>query len=80
MIILKNLKDEYRIFVHRKNNSTEITDIYATSVDYAPTLDISIDFFKTVQNKLHWAITGQTAAEIISLRANSKKENMGLTN
>ena len=58
----------------------KITDIYATSVDYDPTLEISIDFFKTVQNKLHWAITGQTAAEIISLRANSTKENMGLTN
>ncbi len=51
----------------------KITDIYATSVDYDPTLSISIDFFKTVQNKLHWAITGQTAAEIISLRANSSK-------
>ncbi len=58
----------------------KITDIYATSVDYDPTLNISIDFFKTVQNKLHWAITGQTAAEIISVRADSKKENMGLTN
>jgi hypothetical protein len=58
----------------------KITDIYATSVDYDQTLDISIDFFKTVQNKLHWAITGQTAAEIISLRADSTKENMGLTN
>jgi hypothetical protein len=58
----------------------KITDIYATSADYDPTLDISIDFFKTVQNKLHWAITGQTAAEIISQRADSKKENMGLTN
>jgi len=43
----------------------KITDIYATSVDYDPTLQISIDFFKTVQNKLHWAITGKTAAEII---------------
>lgn len=57
----------------------KITDIYATSVDYDPTLNISIDFFKTVQNKLHWAITGQTAAEIIIQRANSAKENMGLT-
>ncbi|EGV43435.1 hydroxyacid dehydrogenase [Bizionia argentinensis JUB59] len=57
----------------------KITDIYATSVDYDPTLEISISFFKTVQNKLHWAITGQTAAEIISQRANSSKENMGLT-
>lgn len=58
----------------------KITDIYTTSADYDPTLDISIDFFKTVQNKLHWAITGQTAAEIISLRADGTKENMGLTN
>lgn len=58
----------------------KIIDIYATSVDYDPTLDISIEFFKTVQNKLHWAITGQTAAEIINSRADSKKQNMGLTN
>lgn len=58
----------------------KITDIYATSVDYDPTLDISIEFFKTVQNKLHWAITGQTAAEIINNRADSTKQNMGLTN
>ncbi len=57
----------------------KITDIYATSVDYDPTLEISIEFFKTVQNKLHWAITGQTAAEIISERADSSKKNMGLT-
>lgn len=57
----------------------KITDIYATSVDYDPTLDISIEFFKTVQNKLHWAITGQTAAEIIDERADSSKKNMGLT-
>jgi len=57
----------------------KITDIYATSVDYDPTSDISIEFFKTIQNKLHWAITGQTAAEIISQRADSSKKNMGLT-
>jgi len=58
----------------------KITDIYATSVDYDPTLDTSIAFFKTVQNKVHWAITGSTAAEIIQHRVDSKKENMGLTN
>ncbi|MBA3017509.1 MAG: virulence RhuM family protein [Desulfobacteraceae bacterium] len=58
----------------------KITDIYATSIDYDPTTDISINFFKTVQNKLHWAITGQTAAEIIYNRADSEKTNMGLTN
>jgi len=57
----------------------KITDIYATSVDYDPTTDASILFFKTVQNKMHWAISGQTAAEIIYDRASSKKENMGLT-
>jgi hypothetical protein len=58
----------------------KITDIYATSVDYDPTLEISIDFFKTVQNKMHWAITGKTAAEIIYERADSTKPNMGLSN
>lgn len=58
----------------------KITDIYATSIDYDPTMDISIEFFKTVQNKMHWAITGQTAAEIIHARSNAEKPNMGLTN
>ena len=58
----------------------KITHIYATSVDYDPTLDTSINFFKTVQNKVHWAITGHTAAEIIHHRVDSDKTNMGLTN
>ena len=58
----------------------KITDIYATSLDYDPTTDTSITFFKTVQNKMHWAITGQTAAEIIASRADSTKPQMGLTN
>ena len=58
----------------------KITDIYATSVDYDPTQEGSIAFFKTVQNKVHWAITGKTAAEIIHSRVNSDKTNMGLTN
>ncbi len=58
----------------------KITEIYATSVDYDPTTDDSIIFFKTVQNKMHWAITGKTAAEIIFERADSKQQNMGLTN
>lgn len=57
----------------------KITDIYATSVDYDPTIETSLEFFKTVQNKMHWAITGKTAAEIVSERANSQKPNMGLT-
>ena len=58
----------------------KITDIYATSVDYDPTDEMSIEFFKTVQNKMHWAITGKTAAEIIHSRVDSRKPNMGLTN
>lgn len=58
----------------------KITDIYALSVDYDPTEETSITFFKTVQNKIHWAITGKTAAEIIATRANSTEPNMGLTN
>jgi len=58
----------------------KITDIYATSIDYDPTLPISIEFFKTVQNKMHWAIMGQTAAEIVHRRADASRTNMGLTN
>ncbi len=58
----------------------KITDIYATSTDYDPTDEKSILFFQTVQNKMHWAITGKTAAEIIAQRADSRKPNMGLTN
>ncbi|MHB0980504.1 MAG: virulence RhuM family protein [Thermoleophilia bacterium] len=58
----------------------KITDIYATSIDYDPTQEISIRFFQTVQNKVHWAITGQTAAEIVHDRADAAKPNLGLTN
>ena len=57
----------------------QILDIYATSIDYDPTADISIDFFKKVQNKIHYAVHGQTAAEVIYNRADSEKEFMGLT-
>ena len=58
----------------------KITDIYATSIDYDPTQDVSLLFFKTVQNKVHWAITGQTAAEIVHGRVDAAKPNLGLTN
>ncbi len=58
----------------------KITDIYSTSVDYDPADIQSVLFFKTVQNKVHWAITGKTAAEIVSSRVDSNKPNMGLTN
>lgn len=57
----------------------KITDIYATAIDYSPKAEESKMFFATVQNKLHFAITGQTAAEIITNRMSSKKEKMGLT-
>jgi len=57
----------------------KITDIYATAIDYSPKAYESKEFFATVQNKLHFAITGKTAAEIIADRASSKKEKMGLT-
>ena len=58
----------------------KITDIYATSIDYDPTHEASLAFFKTVQNKVHWAITGQTAAEIVHGRVDAAKPNLGLTN
>ncbi len=58
----------------------KITDIYSQcSADYAKDSEITKQFFAIVQNKLHWAISHQTAAEIIALRANSQKQNMGLT-
>lgn len=57
----------------------KITDIYALSVDYDKDSQITKDFFATVQNKLHWAITGETAAEIIYKNANATKLFMGLT-
>ena len=75
--LIKRIQD---IRTSEKRFYQKITDIYATSVDYDPTIETSILFFKTVQNKMHWAITGRTAAEIIKSRANNAKTNMGLTN
>jgi len=57
----------------------KITDIYATAIDYSPKAYESRQFFATVQNKLHFAITGETAAEIITNRVSCKKDKMGLT-
>ena len=57
----------------------KITDIYATSIDYDKTAKSTMRFFSAVQNKLHYAVSGNTAAEIIYNRADHKKENMGLT-
>ena len=58
----------------------QVLEIYATSIDYNPKAEISIQFFKKVQNKIHYAIHGQTAAEVIYNRADAEKEFMGLTN
>ncbi|MBS4013446.1 MAG: virulence RhuM family protein [Bacteroidetes bacterium] len=56
----------------------QVLDIYATSIDYDPKAEVSIEFFKKVQNKIHYAVHGQTAAEVIFARADAEKEFMGL--
>lgn len=56
----------------------QVLDIYATSIDYDPKAEVSIEFFKKVQNKIHFAVHGQTAAEVIYNRADAEKEFMGL--
>ena len=58
----------------------KVLDIYATSIDYNPKDKLSIDFFKTVQNKMHYATHGHTAAEVIFYRVDSEKDYLGLTN
>ncbi|MCB5262849.1 MAG: virulence RhuM family protein [Candidatus Cloacimonetes bacterium] len=58
----------------------KVLDIYATSMDYDPRAEVSRDFFRVLQNKMHWASHGHTAAEIVYQRADSSKANMGLTN
>lgn len=57
----------------------KVLEIYATSIDYDPSADTSVLFFKQVQNKMHWAAHQHTAAEIVYQRADAEKENMGLT-
>lgn len=58
----------------------KILDIYATSIDYDPNEKITKGFFKIIQNKMHWAVHGQTAAEVICSRSDASKPNMGMTN
>ena len=58
----------------------KILDIYATSIDYNPQKEITINFFKTIQNKMHYAVSNNTAAEIVYNRVDSNKDNIGLTN
>jgi len=70
---IRDIRSSERLFYQK------ITDIYATSIDYDANADTSKTFFATVQNKLHWAIHGRTAAEIIRSRADARKPHMGLT-
>ena len=70
---IRDIRSSERVFWR------QLLDIFSTSVDYDPKSDISIDFFKKVQNKMHWASHGHTAAELIKERANSNYDFMGLT-
>ncbi|MCB9049698.1 MAG: virulence RhuM family protein [Lewinellaceae bacterium] len=71
---IRDIRSSEKVF-YRK-----ICDIYVTSIDYDSNNELSQEFFATVQNKFHWAITGQTAAEIIKSRADAAQPSMGLTN
>jgi hypothetical protein len=71
---IRDIRSSERVFWRK------VLDIYATSIDYDPRTEASLLFFKTVQNKMHWAAHGHTAAEIIHHRANASQPNMGLTN
>ncbi len=71
---IRDIRSSERLFYQK------ITDIYATSIDYDRNAELTREFFKTVQNKMHWAAHGHTAAEIVCERADSSRPNMGLTN
>ena len=71
---IRDIRSSEKVF-YRK-----VCDIYATSIDYEPTTEMTQQFFATVQNKFHWAIHAHTAADLIMLRANSASPLMGLTN
>ncbi len=71
---IRDIRSSERMF-HQK-----ILDIYATSIDYDPTAEATTLFFQTVQNKMHWAAHGHTAAEVIASRASAAKPHIGLTN
>ena len=75
----KLLEEIREIRLSERRFYQKITDIYSTSIDYDRKSPITIDFFKKVQNKMHYAVSKKTAAEIIYDRANAEKENMGLT-
>ena len=70
---IRDIRASERLFYQK------ITDIYATSIDYDADVELTQLFFQTVQNKMHWAVHGHTAAEIVRQRADAGKPNMGLT-
>jgi hypothetical protein len=70
---IRDIRASERLFYQK------ITDIYATSIDYDANAELTQLFFQTVQNKMHWAAHGHTAAEIVRARADAAKPNMGLT-
>ena len=74
--LLERIRD---IRASKKVFYRQILEIYATSIDYDPTAEVSIQFIKKVQNKIHYAIHGETAAEVIYHRVDAEKEFMGLT-
>ena len=71
---IRDIRSSERVFWRK------VLDIYATSIDYDPGVEASQLFFASVQNKMHWAAHGQTAAEVIHGRADASKQNMGMTN
>ena len=74
--LLERIRD---IRASERNFYQKVTDIYTTSIDYSKDEKITQEFFATVQNKMHYAVHGHTAAEVIATRANSKQPQMGLT-
>lgn len=71
---IRDIRSSEKVFYKK------VLEIYATSVDYDPRAEATRQFFATVQNKMHWAVHGQTAAEVVHHRADASKPNMGLTN
>jgi hypothetical protein len=74
--LLERVRD---IRASEKRFYQKVRDIYALSIDYDPKTESAKEFFQIMQNKIHWATTGHTAAELIAERADSSKPNMGLT-
>ena len=73
LVRIRDIRSSEKVFWRK------VLEIYATSIDYDPRNETSQHFFATVQNKMHWAVHGKTAAEIIATRSDAEKPNMGLT-